>query len=168
MAELKIDVYQKIFAKVLNFLSYKPRTQKEIELKLNFYLRKEKIPQQEKDSLSEKILLQLEQDGYLDDSRVADMFVQSFTGSNKARSIKNLKNSMIKKGFSRYDVEIATGGLPTDLELDGALRVAKKKLLHIKEASKPVKKAKISNFLYAKGYSSSTIKAVVDTLLPLQ
>ena len=168
MVEIKIDTYQKVLVKILNFLSYKPRAEREIKVKLNFYLQKEKIPQEEKEDISQKILFQLKEDGYLNDRRVADLFVEGFIGTNKSKSIKTLRNSMLKKGFSRQDVDSSVSRLPVESELSGALKLAKRKLSNLKETSKFARKSKISNFLYTKGYSSVTIKAVVDTLLTLQ
>lgn len=168
MGEQKYDTYQKIFFKILNFLSYKPRTQKELEAKLELYLSKEKESQEEKDILFKKALAQLEQDGYLNDRKTAQLYVESFINSPKARSINSLKNAMRKKGFTSQEIEDATSSLSDELEIAGALKVAKKKLSALKGTQGYIKKAKLNNFLYSKGYSTRTIKAVVDTLLSLQ
>jgi len=168
MGEQKYDTYQKIFFKILNFLSYKPRTQKELETKLELYLSKEKKSQEEKDLLFKKALLQLEQDGYLNDKKTAQLYVDSFINSPKAKSINSLKIAMRRKGFTSQEIEDSTSSLSDDLEVTGALKVGKKKLLALKGSQGYIKKAKLNNFLYLKGYSTRTIKAVVDTLLSLQ
>jgi SOS response regulatory protein OraA/RecX len=168
MLEFELDRYQKVFTKILNFLSFKPRTKKEIEDRLKSYIDRERISPAEKGLLLNNILIRLKEDKYVDDKKTLELYVESFLGSPKARSIRSFRMALKKKGFSESDIELATRGISGDLEMAGALKEAKKKLLSLKNVPTYAKKGKISNFLYSKGYAANTIKAVVDTLLRLQ
>jgi regulatory protein len=168
MAEYKTDTYQKVFLKTLNFVSYKPRTEKEISERLKRYLDSEKISDGEKEELNEKISVQLKEDGYIDDTKTAKLYLDSYLGSQKPRSISRFKQDLKRKGFKEAEIDDLTSGIPIEQEESRALAEAKKKLLRLKNESKFIKKAKLINFLYSKGYSGNTIKSVVDTLLTLQ
>jgi regulatory protein len=168
MLEYELDRYQKVFTKILNFLSFKPRTKKEIEDRLKSYIDREKISPAEKGLLLNNILIRLKEDKYVDDKKTLELYVESFLGSPKARSIRSFRIALKKKGFSDIDIESATRGLTGDLEMAGALKEAKKKLISLKKEPAFSRKAKMRNFLYSKGYMADTIKAVVDELLPLQ
>jgi SOS response regulatory protein OraA/RecX len=168
MTEYNLDIYQKVFTKILNLLSFKPRTEKEVKDRLRSYVDKERIPASEKDLLFDTILARLKEDKYLDDKKTAQLYAESFLNNPKSRSIKKFQMALKKKGFSAQDIDRAVGMLPSGIEEAGAMKEARKKLISLKNQPLFVKKAKISNFLYSKGYAGSTIKAVVDTLLSLQ
>jgi SOS response regulatory protein OraA/RecX len=168
MAEYKIDTYQKVFFKILNFVSYKPRTEKEISDRLKRYLNVERISGEEKEELNEKILTQLKDDKYIDDKKTAKLYLESYLGSQKPRSINRFKQALKKKGFKEVDISDLTFAIPADHEENRALAEAKKRLSRLRNDTKFIRKAKLTNFLYSKGYSANTIKSVVDTLLSLQ
>jgi regulatory protein len=168
MAEYKIDTYQKVFLKILNFISYKPRTEKEILDRLERYFEPEKITAGEKEELKEKFLIQLEEDGYINDKKTAKLYLESYLGSQKPRSVSRFRQDLKKRGFKETEINDLTSGIPAEQEEMKALAEARRKLLRLKNESGFIKKAKLTNFLYAKGYSGNTIKSVVDTLLTLQ
>lgn len=168
MTEYKIDRYQKVFLKILNFVSYKPRTEKEISSRLNVYVGKERISDLEKEELKERVLSQLKLDGYIDDKKTGKLYLDSYLHSQKSKSTGRFKQDLRKKGFKQSDIDNLTSDIPVEQEKEGALKEGQKRLNRFKKEPIFVKKAKLSNFLYSKGYSTTTIKAVVDTLLPLQ
>jgi len=168
MTEYKIDTYQKVFLKILNFVSYKPRTEKEISDRLARYLGSEKISVEEKEELNEKILFQLKEDGYVDDKKTAKQYLNSYLGSQRPGSISRFKQALKKKGFKETEISDLTSNISAEQEEIKALNEAKKRLTRLKNETGFIKKAKLTNFLYSKGYSANTIKSVVDTLLPLQ
>ncbi|HNS71339.1 MAG TPA: hypothetical protein PKK07_01300, partial [bacterium] len=86
--EYKISVYEKILTKILNFISYKLRTEKEITSRLDYYLRKEEKSSEEKNIIREKILNQLKTDGYINDLKLVDVYKDSISSSNKRRSVR--------------------------------------------------------------------------------
>jgi SOS response regulatory protein OraA/RecX len=168
MAEHKIDTYQKVFFKILNFVSYKPRTEKEISDRLKRYINAEKVSDKEKEELNEKILSQLKEDKYIDDKKTGKLYLESYLSSPKPRSISRFKHDLKKKGFKEADIFDLTSGIPAQHEDSQALAEAKRKLFRLRDETKFIKKAKLTSFLYSKGYSAGTIKSVVDTLLSLQ
>ena len=60
--EYKISVYEKILTKILNLISYKLRSEKEITSRLDYYLRKEEKSSEEKNIIREKILRSLKEE----------------------------------------------------------------------------------------------------------
>lgn len=166
--EYKIDPYQKVFTKVLNFVSYKPRAEAEVFERLKSYLAKENITQNEKDLLQEKIIIQLKQDGYIDDKKTLKLYVDNFSTSRKPKSIRRFKQDLKRKGISQTDIEEGSLALPENLEYDLALVDARKKIRKYGKDSGFILKSKLTSYLYSKGYASETIKSVVDTLLQLQ
>ena len=168
MSEYKVDRYQKVFLKILNFVSYKPRTEKEISERLKRYVNSERVSDKEAEELIKNISTQLEADGYINDKKTAKLYLESYLTSPKSQSINKFKQNLKKKGFKEMDIEMLTSNIPNRQEKESALNDAKKKLNRLGNEAFFIKKAKLSNFLYSKGYSSDTIKSVVDTLLPVQ
>jgi SOS response regulatory protein OraA/RecX len=168
MSEYKVDRYQKVFLKILNFVSYKPRAEKEIQERLKRYINSERMSDKEAEELNNKIFSQLKADGYIDDGKAAKLYLDSYLTSSKPQSISKFKQNLRKKGFKEKDIDILSSDISPSQEKEPALNDAKKKLGRLGKEAPFIKKAKLSNFLYSKGYSSDTIRSVVDTLLPVQ
>ena len=83
---------EKLFAKILNFLSYRPRSKREIENRLKRYLYKEDNQQE---TIS-KIIARLEELSYIDDLAFATWFVESRM-SNNPRSSRHLTSELMEK-----------------------------------------------------------------------
>jgi len=157
MVQSSLDTYQKIYTKILNFLSYKPRSEKEIINRLKKYSASEEIEQ--------KILQSLETDGYVNDKNIIQMFIQSYLSSPKTKSLISLKQTLVKKGFNNEDIKAALEEVPPQAEEKKVLKDAQKKLRSLGKEPILQKKRKLQDYLYRKGYNPKAIKAVVDSLL---
>ena len=166
--EYKIDSYQKVFIKALNFVSYKPRTEAEVLARVHVYLSREKITTAQKTEIQEKVLEQLKNDGYINDKKILKLYVDSYSTLHKPKSIKRYKQELKQKGISESELGAVLGGLSESAEYEMALSDAKKRQKRFGKLSGFELKAKLSSYLYTKGYPTGTIKSVVDTLMRLQ
>jgi len=91
-----ISKEERLFAKILNYLSYRPHSRREIELRLKWYLVDHDSPRLIIDSL----LLRLENLGYLNDRAFAEWFVRSRM-SHRPRSARHLLSELLTKGLDR-------------------------------------------------------------------
>lgn len=143
-----------LFDKVLSFIDYKPRTEKEVRE----YLRKKEVSL----DLIEDIIKRLKQIKYLDDEKYVASFIEEGIKNKKGPLLISyqLDNLGIDKGLtykylSKYDYEI---------QLANALEIAKKSL--VLQSKYPVKKRKelIYQKLSRNGYNADIINKVVSSL----
>lgn len=159
------EIFEKVYFKVLNFISYGIRSEKEIHDRLEKYLSKYHISQADLEKVRTDVYEKLELSGYLDDLNFAFTYVKSAADSRKPVSKRKLVQFLTKKGVNREIIAKALESLPDEFSMNNALKDAEKKLRLMGEIDKFSKKRKLMDFLYRKGYDSSTISSVVDTLL---
>ncbi|MFC1700025.1 regulatory protein RecX [Patescibacteria group bacterium] len=152
----KDELYEKIYSKVLYFISHKPRSEKEVTDKISTLTQNEEI--------KEKITSDLMDKSYIGDVSYAEEYVREIIGSRKPCSKRKMKHFLFKKGVPREVVTVAFNLIPPEFEYQNALKEGKRKLNTILGADSFTKKAKISDFLYKKGYPSSAVSRVIDTL----
>jgi regulatory protein len=161
----ELSAYEKVYSKILNFVSYRPRSEKEISNKLKYYLRLEKIAADEKSKIEDEVVSKLAVDGYVNDLKAVGQFLDSFLYSPKRKSLRSLKESLMRKGFSTRAIEEVFSKVPEDSENEKVLADAKKKLRSLYKEKPIARKTKLKSFLYRKGYRSEVINSVVDSLL---
>jgi len=165
----KIDeAYSKVYFKILNFLSFKSRSEKEVLDKVKFFVSKTNISSEEKNQLKDKILDSLKNDGYLKDTNDEDftkLYVEGLQKSGKPFNKIRISQFLTKKGISRDIVNQALEDLDEDAIYESVLNDAKKKIRNLKDDSNFSKKKKLINYLYRKGYPFNVVSSVVDTLL---
>lgn len=168
----KIDeAYSRVYFKILNFLSFNKRTKKELLDKLEKYLYKTRLSQNEKSELKERIISNLKTDGYLKDSNDEDYvstYIEGLKNSSKPFNSIRIFQFLSKKGISKEIIEEAIGDVDNDSVYESVLRDAQKKIKFISGGNAFQKKQKLIGFLLRKGYSYDTVSSVVDTLDELQ
>lgn len=143
-----------ILEKVERFCAYRERSSKEVREKL----RELKV---EKD-LSEVILLQLSEDGFIDDERFAMAFVRG-KFSLKKWGRKQILNHLLTKGISKSTAEKALEQLDQDHYLQTARDLASKKINTIK-GERWERKKKLYRFLLSKGYEGDITMKICNEL----
>lgn len=144
--------FQKIFAKILNFSTLRPRSKKEI---VDWMVRK-KITE----GIRDRLLERLENLNMVDDARFADWWVEQRT-SFKAKSPKEIKYELLKKGIAKEIVEDAI----LRAEIDEAKMIrklydkVKYRWLNLDENTK---RKKAFLYLARKGFSYEIIKNVIE------
>lgn len=164
----KEEAYSKVYLKVLNFLSYRKRSTKEISDRIDKYLKKIVLPSREKLGIREKVISTLESDGYLKDSNDEDFskhYISTLENSGKTFNRIKIYQFLQKRGVPRSIIDDALGDIDPQSIYESVLSDAQKKLKNLKEENKFLKKKKLLNYLYRKGYPFDVVSSVVDTLL---
>ena len=159
------EIFDKVYSRILHFISHKPRSEKEVSDKIDSYNADYTISSEDFSNIKEEIIDDLMEKRYIRDLDYAEDFIRGAINSRKSRSKRKIKQFLYKKGVSRGVITKALGLLPPNYDYEKALSEGKKKLRIIFSADKFTKRAKLYNYLYQRGYSSSTISRVVDTLL---
>jgi regulatory protein len=159
------EIFEKVYFKILNFISYNLRSEKEISERLTKYLSKYRVTQSEKDDLSFKLTSKLEESGYLNDLNFSTSYIKSISDSRKPISKREANHFLMKKGVSKEIISGVLDSLPADFSSNNAMKDAEKKLRLLGNIDEFSKKRKIYNYLFRKGYDSDVISSVVDTLL---
>ncbi|MCF6466772.1 regulatory protein RecX [Clostridium sp. Cult2] len=138
---------------VLNFLSYKKRTKKEIIDKLKH--------KGFEDNIIHNTLDYLKSYNLIDDLDYADSFVKDKINLNK-QGPHRIKYDLYRKGISQ---EIIEEVLKDDDEYPRALELAKKKIKSYKGDDRDKIYRKLGGFLQRRGYSYDCISRVLKELL---
>ncbi len=148
--------YAKWFNRSLKLLTFRPRTVKEI----SDYLIKKKVPQ----DLITQIIDQLVSRKLLDDRAFADWFIENRI-TFRPRSARILSQELLQKGIARDVIADALQTqLTEDQELAGAIKMAQKKLRHLKNLPEKERNLKMKSFLWQKGYNSKIIEQTLQSL----
>lgn len=140
----------------LNFVSYKPRTEYQVVVKLH----KEKFTNEEINTAVEF----LKEFGYLDDSLYAQRYVL-YAKTQKKSSKRKIEMGLTKRGISKDIISnVLKEAFSEDEELDNAMKIARKKYdaLLARNVQKP--EQKLINYLLGKGFSFEIIKKVIEKL----
>ena len=141
----KLGGNEKLFGKILNFISYRPRSVREVVDRLKKY---------DADPIEIPTLIDKLKDlGYLDDYAFAQWFVEARRASG-TRSSRHIESELYGKGISREIIKEVLSDRSLDREALTAL-IAKKRSLP---------REKLLGYLMRKGFSYDQIKSA---LLPL-
>lgn len=144
------DESEYVYSKILNFLSFRPRTKKEVRDRLLKYDYSD--PQKQL-----ALIARLTQAGYLDDISFARWFIAS-RNTHRPRSIRMLFQELLAKGVSREDVSIVIDEVQDEGETIRHLLAKKLKSQHILDISA---RQKIYGYLARLGFAWDKITAVV-------
>ena len=168
----KDELYQKMLAKVIVFLAYKPRTRKEISLRLDRYLKSQKaLTADTKTEVVDSIFDYLAQNKLIDDEEFIRLFVESKTRGKSVLGKRVIQNKLIAKGISKENAAaFVDGEISEEDELISATNalIGKFKSVDFHDFAKNVSREthdKMGRFLLSRGFSYSTAKQAVDYLL---
>jgi regulatory protein len=155
--------YEKIYNKILNFLSYRIRTRKEVIDRLKEYLYKGGIDTALTGEFEAKILDSLERLKLLDDNEFASNYVEISASLKTPPGRRKMKEFMMKRGVNYDLIEDALNEYSSEAEQKGAQKLMEKKMKSLKGEKDYKAKQKIWKFLAGRGYSPNVIEAVVDS-----
>lgn len=163
---MSVDDYQKYLNKVLRFLSYRSRSEKEV---LD-YLQKKQTPYE----IQSAIMDFLKERRFVNDEEFARGWIDQRLRS-RPKSIRMLKLELKNKGISE---DIATKAISSfqfsisnDLEqqgvndLDTAKKLVSKKIERYRHLPKQELYQKLGGFLGRKGFDWETIKKAIDYVI---
>lgn len=147
------DLYVKLLQSSIRFVSFRPRSEKEIRSFLLKKLQKHKI---EDNGLLERIITRLRELDYINDEKFAAWWIDQ-RKSHKPKGKRLISQELKAKGVT---IEIS----PSD-EVELARRAVAKKLLLWQKLPKLEQKKKIYGFLGRRGFTGDTIHRVIDGVL---
>ncbi len=158
------NLYQRLLAKALNFVSYKARTTYELAQALDRYLYKRTLSAAEKEQLKEAVIAEIDSMAILDDVQYVKDFCFDVVNSSKSYSIPMIKAYLYKKGLSGdwVDALIADTYTP-DIEETMIQRLVAKKLPKRGQHPDDQAKYKLISYLLRKGFTRDVVYTVVDT-----
>ncbi|GAA0366063.1 RecX family transcriptional regulator [Bacillus horti] len=151
------EQYKKAERAAYHYLSYRPRTRKEIKDSL---LRKDVEA-----GIVEQILDKLETEGYINDLDFALRWVSERI-QLKLKGPLVLKEELRQKGISSRDIAEALGQLEYEEQVDACMRLAEKKWDQVKKryTEKREQKHKLMMYLQRRGFSFEVIQPVIQRL----
>lgn len=141
--------FEVILSKIYNFLSYRPRTKKEVTDRLSQY-----IGQEDKSTISE-ILLKIEELGLLDDHEFALWFIRQRT-LHRPRSVLQLRQELLTKGIDKKTISDAI--IESEYDEEKMLTQLLTKKLRSSPSSKSDRQ-KLTKYLLSKGFPYNLIKS---------
>lgn len=145
-----------ILAKVYRFLSYRPRSEKEVD----DYLTKKKVGP----LLTSLVIETLKRQKYLNDEEFARWWVEQRL-KFRPRGKQILRAELFRKGISQEMIEKTLGSQLSDSELkELALKVAQKKQLRYTGLDRQEFRRKMGAFLARRGFDWETIKEVLEEI----
>lgn len=156
---IKEHFQEKLMSNAFNFLSYRPRSEKEVRN----YLRKKifRNPQIPKETI-DKVVNKLSKKKYIDDRQFAKWWIDQRTKHNqKGRRLIALE--LRAKGI---DNQVIDDLLSKRNDEEPATTAAKKKSRSLMNYNPKIAKKKLIAFLQRRGFTWETIKTVVDETLP--
>lgn len=151
-----MDDFEKFYKAAVRFLSFRPRSEKE----LRDYLTKKKCD----DLTSTRIIQSLTRDKFLNDEEFIRWWVEQRT-ILKPKAVRFIKYELKQKGISKELIESFFEGNEGS-DFANALKLAEKKLpryARLEDRRKIYEK--MGRFLASKGFDWDTIKVVIDQIL---
>lgn len=145
------DSYQKCMDKAFRFLSYRMRSEKEMQ---------DKLLEKYDEATVKKALKRLRGLKFVNDNEFARTWVES---RKIGRGKRALAFELSRKGVAKEIVEEALEGLSGDDEFESALDLVKKKSKY-KNLDRSEAYQKIGGFLSRRGYSYDVIKKVISEI----
>lgn len=150
--------FEKFYNSSLRFLSYRPRSEKEVRDKLR----------SKKASLEiiEKIIIKLNEKKFINDLEFTNWWIE---GRNrfKPRSLRLIKLELKQKGISEELMEsgIKNQELGIESDFEQAKKLVEKRIGRVRNLSKQEVYQKLGRYLASKGFSWDTIKKSIDESL---
>lgn len=141
--------------KVYHFATYKPRTVSQVRRKLEDL---EAVPDE-----VEALLAWVSSFGIVDDAAYAVRYVQA-ADERKPMSPAAMRRALRMKGVADVHIDAALHDRTSDTTVDGARRVAQKKLRMLGGTTAAERRDKLIRFLQYRGYSWDVIRVVADEL----
>lgn len=147
-------IFERYYNLVLRFLSYRPRSEREIQE----YLKKKKVSEQ---TIS-KIIGKLQDFKFIDDLEFAKFWIEQRTRF-KRKPLRVIEYELKQKGINRDLIEDILSQLKDrkSLDLTSATKLAEKKLDFYRNLDSKKRNEKVANYLLRKGFSYEVVKKIL-------
>ncbi len=146
------DAGEVAYQRALRFLSYRPRSEKEVVDNL----RKHETPEH----VIAEVVERLSKTGLIDDVKFTRLWIEN-RSEFRPRGSYALRAELRQKGIRDDAIESALGGVD---EADLALQAGRKKAARVKESEEQAFKQKMYGFLSRRGFNYEIITEAVNTL----
>ncbi len=157
------DLFEKYLNKAFHFLSFRPRSEKEVRDSL---LKKKAPPE-----IIERVIASLKEHKFLNDEDFARWFIDNRLRFNP-KGLRVIKMELKQKGIDREIIDTAVDNLSKDVggdapnsDLESAKRLVEKKMPRYKGMERQVIYQKLGAFLARRGFNWDIIKASIDSEL---
>lgn len=156
------DVYEKLIAASIRFVSYRPRSAKEIT---DFVTRKLKNSHTTAPLVIQKVLERLTELGYIDDHAFGIWWVGQRTG-RKPKGAKAIRLELLRKGIAPEVISESIAKVMKEerSEPELAKAAAEKKRDTWKTLPAAEQKHKLAQYLLQRGFASEVVWSVVDDM----
>ena len=158
-------VYEKVYPKILKYLSLQPRTEKEILDKLRYYLKKLDVTDETANDLGRLILEDFRQANFVNDRQYAIDFAEVISRSSKQRGTQYIKRFLLKKGINIGIIESVLAAYSMEVDKNNAMAAADKKIKTLKAKNPYDAKQKLWRYLQSRGFPSDVIGYVLEAKL---
>ncbi|MFH1896486.1 MAG: RecX family transcriptional regulator [bacterium] len=158
----------KLYEKALGFLSYRPRSRREVEI----YLKRKVGKCSNTNSISNSnsnpnnctggVLARLEKQSYINDTSFARWWVEQRQGGKNPKGPAIIKAELYQKGVAREVIEKAME--PVGSSKDLVEQAGKARAARLKGLDKVAFKRRLSSYLLRRGFLWEDVKPVVDEL----
>jgi len=149
--------FEKYYNIALRFLSYRPRSEKEVRDRLKIKIQKSKVKIDE--LIIEKIVVKLKEKKFINDEEFAKGWVENRLRF-KPRSARLIKLELKQKGINPDAINNLQ--LTIDSDLESAKKLVEKRIGRLKDLPKQEIYEKLGRYLAAKGFGWDTIKKSID------
>lgn len=149
--------FEKYYNYSLRFLSYRPRSEKEIRDRL-------KIKNGERiDSIIDSVIHKLKEQNFLNDEEFAKWWIEQRT-TFRPKGLRVIKMELKQKGISNevIDFVISNSKFPISNESERARKLIEKKMEQLKDLPRQEVYRKVGSFLARRGFDIDTINSVID------
>lgn len=153
---IKDDEFGKTFDNSLKFISFRPRSEKELQ---NWFKRKEVGEETQK-----LVIKKLKHLGFLNDEEFAKWWIEQRTEFHPS-GMRLIKMELKQKGISDDIVSRITSHISPISEFELAKKVVEKKLPRLKNYKGQELRKKLQNLLAQRGFSWEIIKELVDSIV---
>ena len=144
------DARQSAYDAALRLLAYRPRSEKELRLRL---ARRRYVP-----ALIDETLARLRRLGYVDDEAFARFWTES-RDSSSPRSRRLLRSELLQRGVNADTASDAVAALSDE---EAAYRAASKRLRAVQDSDYEPFRRRLADFLLRRGFSYDVIRHTVD------
>lgn len=163
------QIFDRYYNLTLRYLSYRPRSEKEIldylTKKVKNQKSKGKIESQNEkiidDSLIDRVIVKLKEYKFIDDKAFARFWVEQRV-KFKHKPIRAIEFELKQKGIDKDLIEAVLSVFDSkDLDLENAKKLAEKKLDFYRDLDVRKRKEKVTNYLLRKGFSFEIVRKVL-------
>lgn len=148
-------IYQKYLESAVRFLSFRPRSEKEVRDNL--------LKKKASSEIIDKVVNWLKEQRFVNDEEFVKWWIEQ-RGKFRPKGTRIIKMELIQKGIAQEIIEklMANGEENREIELNMAKKIVKKKLPKYRSLEKREIYNKLGSHLARKGFDWDTIKKSID------